>query len=96
MVSNSSEKLTLSMVSKLRRLLRNALRTVNTVKVIRSTRFQPMCRHPSTIFTLEAWYDGISELTRPTSAETNKEITHMPGVTRMLKKLKNWGECVTM
>ena len=53
-VSSNKEKLMLSMVSMLRRLLRNALRTMKLLNVIISTRFYPMCRKPSTMFIFEA------------------------------------------
>ena len=54
-VSNSSEKLMLTMVSRLRRLFRNALRTTKLPSVIiRPKELQPMCRNPSTMFICEA------------------------------------------
>lgn len=49
-VSKRSEKLMLTMVSKLRRLLRKALRTTKLPIVID----HPMWRSPSTMFTCEA------------------------------------------
>ncbi len=83
-VSNSSEKLMLSMVSKLRRLLRNVLRTTKLLNVITQPDLnhisQPMWRNPSTMFTCDAVYDGMSELTKPTNPDTNKATAHMPSV----------------